>query len=288
MPTQAVITFLGTAAANAFPEAFCGCRNCAQARMLGGKSLRKRSAALINDDLLIDLGPDIMAASQIHGKPLHQVRYCLQTHPHADHLDLSHLLSRSPAYGVIDAPALEYYASRETLERAAQTFERDLADFSLLSPEAERRLNVKVHQIQPLESFRAGPYLVTAFPANHAPGMGAMLYAIEANGTKIFYGTDTAALFERTWQVFRERNMRFDVVILDHTYGPEQHGSDHLSAIQVAEHAERMRMEGVLDGQARVFATHIAHEGNPTHDDLDAFARARGYEVAYDGLVLQI
>jgi phosphoribosyl 1,2-cyclic phosphate phosphodiesterase len=256
--------------------------------MLGGKSLRKRSAALINDDLLIDLGPDIMAASQIHGKPLHQVRYCLQTHPHADHLDLSHLLSRSPAYGVIDAPALEFYASRETLERAAAMFERDLADFSLLSPEAERRLNFKVHQIQPLESFRAGPYSVTAFPANHAPGMGAMLYAIEASDTTIFYGTDTAALFERTWQVFRERNMRFDAVILDHTYGPEQLGSDHLSAIQVAEHAQRMRMEGVLDGQSRVFATHVAHEGNPPHDDLDAFALKRGYEVAYDGLVLEI
>jgi phosphoribosyl 1,2-cyclic phosphate phosphodiesterase len=56
-----IITFLGTGAANAFREAFCKCQNCAQARMLGGPSLRKRSAALINDDLLIDLGPDIMS-----------------------------------------------------------------------------------------------------------------------------------------------------------------------------------------------------------------------------------
>src|SRR5437588_179202 len=50
--TTMIITFLGTAAANAFPEAFCKCRNCAQARTLGGPSLRKRSAALINNDLL--------------------------------------------------------------------------------------------------------------------------------------------------------------------------------------------------------------------------------------------
>ena len=71
---QTIITFLGTAAANAFPEAFCSCRNCTQARTAGGRSLRKRSAALINDDLLIDLGPDIMASSQIHSRPLHQVR----------------------------------------------------------------------------------------------------------------------------------------------------------------------------------------------------------------------
>ena len=79
-------TFLGTAAANAYPEAFCSCTNCVQARALGGPSLRKRSAALINHDLLIDIGPDIMAASNQHGIPLTQVRYCLQTHAHADHL----------------------------------------------------------------------------------------------------------------------------------------------------------------------------------------------------------
>ena len=81
------ITFLGTSAANAFPEAFCQCKNCEQARELGGVSLRKRSAALINSDLLIDLGPDIMTASFLHSRPLTHVRYCLQTHAHSDHLD---------------------------------------------------------------------------------------------------------------------------------------------------------------------------------------------------------
>jgi phosphoribosyl 1,2-cyclic phosphate phosphodiesterase len=282
------LTFLGTSAANAFPEAFCRCQNCVQARALGGPSLRKRSAALINRDLLIDLGPDIMASSQVHGCSLDDVQYCLQTHPHADHLDLSHLLSRSPDYGVVGAPVLNFYASRETLEHAAETFERDLADYSLLSPEAEKRLNLKIHQIAPLESFAVGPYSVMAFPANHAPGMGAMLYAIEARGRYVFYGTDTGTLLEATWQALREHKMQFDVVILDHTYGPKQNGSDHLSAHQVIEHAKRMRTEGALHSRSRLLATHIAHEGNPAHPDLELFARQHGYEVAYDGLVLEI
>ena len=282
------LTFLGTSAANAFPEAFCKCQNCADARTLGGASLRKRSAALIDRELLIDLGPDIMASSHMHACSLHDVQYCLQTHPHTDHLDLSHLLSRSPGYGVLGAPVMNFYASRETLERAAETFERDLADYNLLSPEAEKRLNLKIHQIAPFESFTVGPYSVVAFPANHAPGMGAMLYAIETKGRRIFYGTDTGALLEPTWQAFREHKMQFDVVILDHTYGPEQAGSDHLSAHQVIEHAERMRTEGVLHFRSRVLATHIAHEGNPAHPDLELFAKQHGYEVAYDGLVLEI
>ena len=142
-----------------------------------------------------------MAAPHMHGCSLVNVRYCLQTHPHADHMDLSHLLSRSPEYGVVGAPVLNIYASRETVERAAQTF----------------------------------------------------------------YGTDTATLFEQTWQAFHDHRMQFDVVILDHIYGPGQAGSDHLSV-----------------------ATHIAHEGNAPHPDLNVFAREHGYEVAYDGLALTI
>jgi phosphoribosyl 1,2-cyclic phosphate phosphodiesterase len=115
-----------------------------------------------------------------------------------------------------------------------------------------------------------------------------MLYSIEANGGAVFYGTDSATLFEETWQAFREHKMRFDAVILDHTYGPEQPGSDHLNAHQVIEHANRMRPEGVLGDHGRVFATHIAHEGNPAHPDLVAFAKKHGYEVAYDGLIVRI
>jgi Cft2 family RNA processing exonuclease len=50
------------------------------------------------------------------------------------------------------------------------------------------RLNFKIHQIEPLKPFTVGPYSVAAFPANHAPGMGAMLYAIENDGRSVSYG----------------------------------------------------------------------------------------------------
>jgi phosphoribosyl 1,2-cyclic phosphate phosphodiesterase len=282
------VTFLGTSAANAFPEAFCRCKNCEKARLLGGPSFRKRSSILINDDLIIDLGPDIMAASQIHGINLTNVRYCLQTHTHADHLDLSHLLSRSPGFGVIGAPVLNFYASAETLRRAAETFERDLAGISLLSPEVESVLNLKIHQIETFQPFTFGNYHVIAYPANHAPGMGAMLFSVEENHHAIFYATDTAALFEETWQSFHDFHLQFDLVILDHTYGPDQPGGDHLSAHQVFECVQRMHCEGIIKQGGRAFATHIAHEGNPSHPELVGFAAVNDYEVAYDGLTLEV
>ena len=278
------IVFLGTAAANAYPEAFCKCDHCQEARELGGPSLRKRSAALINDDLLLDLGPDIMPAAQVHTISLTNVRYCLQTHPHADHMDLSHLLSRSPGFGVIGAPKLHFYASAATLQRADQTFRRDLAEYGLFDAEAEAKLNLKIYVVDPFQPITAGPYRVTALPANHDPESGSMLFAVTSDEGSIFYGTDTSTLFEETWQSFHQYGMRFDLVVLDHTYGPDEQGDDHLSARQVAEHAERSREEGILKDRGRVFATHIAHAGNPVHPKLVAFASKHGYEVAYDGL----
>ena len=282
------LTFLGTAAANAFPEAFCKCGNCQTARDLGGKNLRKRSAALVNDDLLLDLGPDIMASSQMHNISLTNVQFCLQTHPHADHMDLSHFLSRSPGFGVIGAPRLHFYASSQTLARADQTFLRDLCGFGLLDKQAEQELNLAIHVIEPLTPIKVGEYRVVAAPANHARNFGASLYAIEKDGCSIFYGTDTAEFMDETWQAFHDHELCFDLVVLDHTYGPDEPGSDHLCARQVAEHTRRMRSEGILKEGGRVFATHIAHEGNPSHDELSAYAKRKGYEIAYDGLLLSI
>ena len=280
------VTFLGTSAANAYPEAFCRCVNCVKARALGGASQRKRSSVLINDDLLIDLGPDIMTASQIHERPLTGVRYCLQTHSHADHLDASHLLSRSPGYGVVGAPRLQFFASRGTLQAAAKLLERDCAPAGLLSREAGERLNLEIHEVEALRPVTAGRYRVTPFPANHDPVVDPLLYAVQGGGCSLFYGTDTAALPEEVWRGFERSRFRFNIVILDHTYGPDEEGSDHLCANQFIEQIARMREKGVLAAGARVLATHIAHEGNPVYPELVSFAARHGYEIAHDGLVI--
>ena len=281
-----IVTFLGTSAANAYPEAFCHCENCARARALGGASLRKRSSVLINDDLLIDLGPDIMVASQMHGRPLTQVRRCLQTHAHADHLDASHLLSRSPSYGVMGAPRLQFYGSRGTLRAAAKLLERDCAPAGLLSREAGEQLNLEIKEIDAFQPVTVGPYRVTAFPANHDPVVEPVLYAVQTGECSLFYGTDTARLPEEVWQGFHRYRLWFDIVILDHTYGPDEQGSDHLSAGEFIEQVARMREEGLLADGARVLATHIAHDGNPVHPELASFAARHGYEVAHDGLIV--
>ena len=48
-------TYLGTSSCEGIPALFCNCPRCEGARRLGGKNIRTRTQALINEDLLIDL-----------------------------------------------------------------------------------------------------------------------------------------------------------------------------------------------------------------------------------------
>ena len=52
------IKFLGTCAAEGFPAMFCQCPVCEKAREKGGKNIRTRSQAVIDDTLLIDFPAD--------------------------------------------------------------------------------------------------------------------------------------------------------------------------------------------------------------------------------------
>ena len=281
-------TFLGTAASEGYPDAFCACANCQHARALGGPSLRKRSSLLINDDLLIDLGPDLMAAAQMHGATLAALRYCLQTHEHADHLDPSHFLSRSRFSGVHDAPHLHFFATQGAIDRALRSIGTHHAVDSLVQSGTSAPLNLSVHAIAPFQTFAVGPYAVRSVRAAHDPTIVALLYVIERDGRALFYGTDTGPLPDATWTALREGRHRFNVVVLDHTFGLKERASGHLNREQFLEQIARMRDAGLLAEDARIFAHHLAHHSNPVHPELAALAARDGYEIAFDGLAITV
>ena len=74
------IKFLGTAAAEGIPALFCDCEICERVRRLGGKNIRTRSQALINDDLLIDFPADTYLHVLNYGLELHKINNCIITH----------------------------------------------------------------------------------------------------------------------------------------------------------------------------------------------------------------
>lgn len=280
--------FLGTAASEGYPNAFCDCDNCEQARAAGGPSLRKRSSVLIDGDLILDLGPDLMAASMQHGISLAQLRYCVQTHEHADHLDASHLYSRSPHCGVHNAPCLAFYASQNALRKAARILRSDDPNFGLLDPSVSERLNLTAHAVEPFQHFMVGPYQFFSVKANHAPETTAMLYQIEHEGKVVFYGTDTGEIPPETWDALAEFGKPCDLIALDHTFGYKGRATTHMNTEQFLEQVARLREIGIATERTRIFATHIAHHSNPIHPELVGSAQQHGYEVAYDGLEIML
>ncbi len=280
------IAFLGTAAATSYPLVFCQCESCRAARTRGGPDLRKRSSLLVNDDLLIDLGPDVMSASFMHGVSMTDVRYCLQTHSHSDHFDASHFATRHPGYAVEGVPVLELFASRATLTRMSRALADEGSMDNLMDPKQQRDMNLTVHPVEAMQSFLMGRYRVSAFAANHDDSIESLLYAIAEDGFTLFYGTDTDVIPEQTWRGFHDHRLRFDIVVLDHTYGPDIDGDSHLNANKFIDHVRRMRDENLLAANARVFATHISHEGNPPHAEMVEYGKEHGYEIAYDGLTI--
>ncbi len=280
------ITFLGTAAATSCPLVFCRCEVCEQARKIGGKDFRKRSSLLINRDLLIDFGPDIMTASFMHSISIADVRYCLQTHSHSDHFDASHFSTRISEYAVVNIPHLQLYASNATLKKMSEMLRNEGYVNDLLDQKEQKRMNLSVYPVKHFQSFKAGKYQISAFPTNHDKSVDSLLYTITENGYTVFYGADTDIIPEETWKGFHEKKLQFDIVVLDHTYGPNIDGDGHLNANQFIEHVQRMKKENLLKENTRLFATHISHEGNPIHSNLVEYGKKHGYEIAYDGLVI--
>ena len=243
---------------------------------------------MINDDLLIDIGPDIATASFEHGLPLTDISVCLQTHPHEDHLDTGFILSRHADYGTLVSGDLLLVGSGDTLNAVDEMVRRTSEYGSIFAPETRSALRLNPRTIAPFEACTAGNYRVTGYPANHGFDQGYLLYAIEQGNHAVFYGTDTSVLSEEVWDHLQRRRTRYDVVILDHTYGIglDSRPGDHLASKDVIAHADRFRKSGLLKDPGTVYATHLSHEGNLEHDELDEYAREHGYRVAFDGLKL--
>jgi phosphoribosyl 1,2-cyclic phosphate phosphodiesterase len=111
------VTFLGTAAAEGYPALWCRCERCVVARERGGENLRLRSSVLINDDLLIDPGPDLVGSTIRLGVDVADVQAILITHLHDDHLDPTGFLWRGAGFALPPLPVAEVIGTAPTLGR---------------------------------------------------------------------------------------------------------------------------------------------------------------------------
>ena len=94
-------TFLGTAAAEGIPARFCECRVCTHARKELNKDLRRRASYAIDDDILVDFGPDSFWQEVVFGIDYLKLRHIIITHPHGDHLCPNEFLYRKKGYSKV-------------------------------------------------------------------------------------------------------------------------------------------------------------------------------------------
>ncbi len=283
------LTFLGTGSAEGHPNPFCRCRHCDDARRVGGKAIRYRCSALIDDEFLIDFGPDLNAASNTLGVPLNGVRYAAQTHPHEDHLYFGNFFNRSTHCLVEGAHHMQYTVSPVTAELfrdAARGWLREVDDPSR-DHYPTLRADLVIHQ--DWDTIRLGPYTLLAIPANHAPELQAHIFGIRRDdGPALLWGTDTATMPDGIWERVRDEAWQFSVMVMDHNHGYRDASTVHHSSDSFVAEVARMRDVGVIDGETRVLATHFAHHSHPVPEDLAAFAAERGYEPAWDGMVVEV
>jgi len=49
-----------------------------------------------------------------------------------------------------------------------------------------------------------------------------------------------------------------------------------------------MQEEKIIDDSSVVYGTHFSHEGNDIHDRMEELSIKNGYNIAYDGMIIEI
>ncbi|MGQ9555369.1 MAG: MBL fold metallo-hydrolase [Anaerolineae bacterium] len=268
------LRFLGTGAAESYPAPFCRCHNCEGARRNGGRDIRRRSALLVNDDLLIDFGPDIFQSFQEFGLDATQVQTLCITHSHADHLAPDNIEYRRPEFvKETTLPWLTAYGAQDALDLI----------MAVIAPHLEAA-RVRLVPLRAGDNVENGGYSIRALPAVHAEGKHeCLLYLIERQGCRFLYGTDTGPLSALAWEELAAYPP--DLAILDATMGTAS-SRFHMGMEQVIATAEKLRQ--IASPSAQVIAHHFSHQNNPCYEELLRIYGAHNIGVAYDGMVVTL
>lgn len=264
------ILLVGTGAADGWPSPFCRCDSCGAARARG--VVRGQTCALVDDDVLIDCGPETPGAVVRHGRSLAGVRHLLITHAHFDHLGPQVLLMRSWIAGLGE---LELVGPADALDIC-----RDW-----VGPGDP----VRFTPVAAGDRIRVGSYDVRVLPARHQVFRegDAVLYDLTGpDGTRILWASDTGP-WEDDW-FEAVRGARFDAVFLEETLGDREEISDwHLGLPRFAAMLDRLRRVDATGPDTQVVAVHLGHH-NPPPDELDRRLAALGARAGDDGEVVTV
>ncbi len=275
------LQYLGTAAAEGIPAIFCECETCVKSRQAGGRNIRTRSQALIDDTLLVDFPPDTYMHLLTYNFPLSQIKSCLLTHSHYDHLYIDDLVMRKNGFSHIP--------NKEPL-----VFYSDKSGFDMISNiKANTGTTdeiVKVNQIELYREFDVEGYKVTALRAAHAESSSPVVYLIEKDGKTLFYSNDTSEYPDESMEYLKSLKKPIDLISFDCTEAcSDTNYVGHLTLNRcIALRDELIRM-GAADENTVFVLNHFSHNGKDVlYDDFKKIASEHNFEVSYDGMIIEV
>ena len=271
------LRILGSAAAEGWPAMFCSCPACEKARANGGKDLRRRTAYMLDEDTLIDYGPDIYAQSLEFSLDLAKVKRLLITHSHTDHLTPRELTWRRKGFSSAEN-MMKIYANQASADRI-----NECPTYDSLEP-----LKAELHVLKPGDKLVDEDLTIQAILADHAlPPEEPLNYILERNGVCVFIGNDSGWWCQESWNIISQ--YKFDIVIIECTFGirwPEQRAK-HMGANVSVEVRDELKRLGCLKENALVAVNHFSHNIQNLHTDLEQFFNPKGSLVGYDGMILE-
>ena len=277
------LQYLGTAAAEGMPAVFCQCPICREAARRGGKDLRFRTSAMVNDTLLIDISPDLYAQKLKFQLDLGNVRNIIVTHAHMDHFNREEVsMFVEPFAHLENRSRLTLYGSAFT----GRVWEEYLHTALMKEPGLEGKINFRV--LAPFETEEIEGVTVTALEAVHSCPES-LIYLLEQDGVRLLYGNDTGVFPEKTWAYLRtQANLPLTVVSLDSTMGkPKSNYNGHMTLQQNIETRRRMLDEGIAMENTRFICHHFSHNGLVLQKEMEEMMGPEHFEIAYDGKVVE-
>ena len=275
------IKYFGTSAAEGVPGLFCDCEVCRYSSEHGGRNIRTRSQALINDKILIDLPPDTLYHVQHLGLKLHEIKHLFITHSHSDHLHAADLLEKRAGHACekFNKVPITVHGSMPTIDKVFTEI-RKVADITM----GHWILN----ELEPYKSIEVESHVVTPYKANHAFALHPFFYSVNDGDKSLLYAHDTGYLLEETFEKFRENKEFFNLISLDCTAGLKENVSDHHMSLDVCKKLrERLISEGFADSSTLFILNHFAHNGLCTYDSLLPIAEQEGFMVSFDGMEVE-
>ena len=275
------IKYLGTAAYEGVPSLFCECKNCKLARIKGGRNIRTRCQSLINNDLLIDFGPDTLNHFLCYSLDMNNIDTCLITHAHSDHLYPEDIVMASRPFSN-NHHLLKIYSTLKSFN-IIQSYLKDCDIKGLVSN----------NLINTYDHFFVGKndkYEIHSYRATHKIDSDPVIYAIKEDSKTILYCHDSGILSNEALLKIKELGY-INLLSLDCTgcLGKSREWIDnHMSLETNLILINKLKELNVINDKTILVANHFSHNGGEIYDEMVEVAKKYNIIVAYDGLEITI